>query len=100
MVDNVNPTSQFHPYHPVNDVPQADSTNLGSTRGGLGGILGKLGIDQSKLGGLGSSLRNTDLRGGLNNVRAKAQANPGLVLGGLAALAIGAGLMRKRSMSR
>ena len=101
MIDNVNPTSQFHPYHPVNDKPQADPAGIGSTApasGGLGGILAKLGIDQSKLGGLGTSLRNTDLRGGLNNVRAKAQQNPGLVLGGLAALAIGAGLMRKRSM--
>lgn len=99
MVDNTNPTSQFHPYNPVNDVPQTDSPTS-SMRGGLGGILSKLGIDQGKLGGLGGALKNTDLRGGLNNVRAKAQQNPGLVLGGLAALAIGAGLMRKRSMGR
>jgi hypothetical protein len=103
MVDNVNPTSQFHPYHPVNDTPQAETTDIGSTprsTTGLGGILSKLGIDQGKLGGLGGALRNTDIRGGLNNVRAKAQQNPGMVLGGLAALVIGAGLMRKRSMGR
>ena len=99
MVDNTNPTSQFHPYNPMNDTPQTGSLPS-STSGGLGGILGKLGIDPSKFGGLGGALNNPNLRGGLNNVRAKAQANPGLVLGGLAALAIGAGLMRKRSMGR
>ena len=36
------------------------------------------------------------LPGGLDKVRAYAKANPGVVLGGLAALAIGAGLLRKR----
>ena len=100
MVDNVNPTSQFHPYNPMNDTPQTGSPSGSSMTGGLGGILSKLGIDQSKFGGLGGALNNSSLRGGLNNVRAKAQANPGMVLGGLAALAIGAGLMRKRSMGR
>ena len=100
MVDNVNPTSQFHPYNPMNDTPQTGEVGTTRPTSGLGGILSKLGLDQSKLGGLGTSLRNTDLRGGLNNVRAKAQQNPGMVLGGLAALAIGVGLMRKRSMSR
>ena len=95
MVDMTNPTSQFHPYQPQNATPQTGS--LGHT-GGLGGILSKLGIDQSKIGALGSKLNGTSLRGGLNNVRGMAQKNPGMVLGGLAALAIGAGLMRKRSM--
>lgn len=102
MVDNVNPTSQFHPYQPETSTPQAERSGMSAT-GGLGGILGKLGIDPGKLGGLADTWRNTDVRGGMNrglgSVRAKAQANPGLVLGGLAALAIGAGLMRKRSMA-
>lgn len=94
MVDKVNPTSQFHPYQPETSTPHTDTMPMT----GLGGILGKLGIDSSKFGSLGGALKGTDLRGGLNSVRAKAQANPGMVLGGLAALAIGAGLMRKRSM--
>ncbi len=97
MVDNVNPTSQFHPYRPETSTPQTEA----STSTGLGGLLGKLGLDPSKIG---SSMKNTDLRGGLNNgvmkARAAANANPGMVLGGLAALVIGAGLMRKRSMGR
>lgn len=89
MVDNVNPTSQFHPYQPETSVPNADK--MAGT--GLGGILGKLGIDSRKLDSLGSSMKNMDL----NKARTVAQNNGGLVLGGLAALAIGAGLLRKRS---
>jgi hypothetical protein len=90
MVDNVNPNSQFHPYVPETSTQQTG--NMPSSTTGLGGILSKLGIDQSKIGAMGS--------GSLKNVRTMAQNNGGLVLGGLAALAIGAGLMRKRSMSR
>ncbi|HKR66304.1 MAG TPA: hypothetical protein VJZ00_21425 [Thermoanaerobaculia bacterium] len=85
MVDNVNPTSQFHPYQPQNATPQ---TGTGSLSGALGGILGKLGMS------------NTDVRGQLNKARGVARDNSSLVLGGLAALAIGAGLMRKRGLSR
>jgi hypothetical protein len=96
MVDNVNPTSQFHPYQPERSKPQADRLS----RGGLGGILGKLGIDQSKIDALGGNLKNVDVRGQLGKARSAAQRNPGMVLGGLAALVIGAGLMRKRSMAR
>jgi hypothetical protein len=94
MVDNVNPTSQFHPYQPQTATPQTGS-GAGSWSGSLGGILNKLGIDQSKIGAMG---QNVDVRGSLGKARAAAQANPNLVLGGLAALAIGAGLMRKCSM--
>lgn len=94
MVDNMNPTSQFHPYQPQDAQPQTGSGSTGSLSG-LGGILSKLGIDQSKIGAIGS---NVDLKGQLGKVRTAAQKNPNLVLGGLAALAIGVGLMRKRSM--
>lgn len=76
MVDNMNPTSQFHPYQPETSKPQT-----GMRRGGLGGML-----------------NNFDFRGNLNKARGMARNNGGLVLGGLAALAIGAGLMRKRAM--
>lgn len=93
MVDNLNPTSQFHPYQPQDAVPQT-----GGPAGGLGGILSKLGIDPSKIGALGSTVSNMDVRGGLEKARGMARSNPSLILGGLAALAIGAGLLRKRSM--
>jgi LPXTG-motif cell wall-anchored protein len=95
MVDNINPTSQFHPYQPMDATPNAEKPTSG-----LGSILSKLGIDESKIGALGNSMRNTDLRGGLEKARGMAQKNPSLVLGGLAALVIGAGLMRRRSMNR
>jgi hypothetical protein len=94
MVDNVNPTSQFHPYQPQDATPQTGRTS----QGGLGSILGRLGIDQSKIDALGGNLKNMDVRGQLNRARGMAQKNPSLVLGGLAALAIGAGLMRRRGM--
>ena len=89
MVDNVNPTSQFHPYRPETSTPQSEAP----ATSGLGGLLGKLGLDPSKI-------NTSGLNSGLTKVRAKANANPGMVLGGLAALVIGAGLMRKRSMGR
>jgi len=95
MVDNMNPTSQFHPYQPQDATPQAEVVKTG-----LGGILNKLGIDQSKIGALGNSMSNVDVRGQLNKARGVARNNGGLVLGGLAALVIGAGLMRKRSSMR
>ena len=95
MVDNVNPTSQFHPYQPQDATPQSEK--LPAT--GFGGILSKLGIDQSKIDALGGRLNSGSMRDGLNNVRGMAQKNPGMVLGGLAALVIGAGLLRKRGMS-
>jgi LPXTG-motif cell wall-anchored protein len=92
MVDSVNPTTQFHPYQPQDATPHSERPSTS----GLGGILSKLGIDQSKIGALGGNLRNVDVRGQLGKARGMAQKNPSLVLGGLAALVIGAGLMRKR----
>jgi hypothetical protein len=92
MVDNVNPTSQFHPYQPQDATPQ---TGNAKSMSGIGGILNKFGIDQSKIGAMTS---NMNVRGGLDKARGMAKNNGGLVLGGLAALVIGAGLMRKRAM--
>ena len=99
MVDNVNPTSQFHPYQPQDATPQTGNTGT-SALSGLSGILSKLGIDQSKIGAMGGNLKNVNMRGQLDKARGMAQQNPSLVLGGLAALAIGAGLMRRRGMAR
>lgn len=88
MVDNVNPNSQFHPYQPMNEIPASERQ-----QGGLGSILGSV---LGKLGGTGS-LSNVNMNGSLGKVREYARAKPGVVLGGLAALVIGAGLLRKRS---
>ncbi|MGZ8830632.1 MAG: hypothetical protein ACXW2Q_09705 [Thermoanaerobaculia bacterium] len=89
MIDNTNPSSQFHPYMPVDATPQTEVP-----RSGLGDILRRAGIDDRML----DSVRGIDMRQSLEKVRSYARSNPSIVLGGLAALAIGAGLMRKRSI--
>ena len=93
MVDNINPNTQFHPYQPQDAVPQTGATKTS----GLGSILKGMGIDQSRIDSLGNSISGLDVRGQIDRARGVAQKNPSLVLGGLAALAIGAGLMRGRS---
>ena len=70
MVDNLNPTSQFHPYQPVKDTPNAERAT-----GGLSSI---------------------DWRDSVNRARDYARSKPHVALGALAALAIGAGLLRGR----
>lgn len=90
MVDKMNPTNQFHPYQPTDAVPHSEAR-----RSGLGGILGRL---ETSTGSLGDSLRNVDVRSGIDRMRGYAQRNPSKVLGGLAALAIGLGMMRGHGM--
>jgi hypothetical protein len=62
MVDNLNPTSQFHPYQPMDDVPQSERV-----------------------------VKN-------RKFRSYVQANPGKILGGVAAVVIGLVLLRKHPM--
>jgi hypothetical protein len=69
MVDNSNPTNQFHPYQPVNDTPNADKA----------------------MGFAGMNWQDS-----LSKARDYAKSNPAVALGALAAIAIGAGLMRGR----
>ena len=76
MVDNLMPTNQFHPYQPPTDTPVAERQPTG-----LDGILAKA--------------KGLDVNGSLNKVRDYAKSNPGMVLGGLAAAAIGLGMMRR-----
>jgi len=90
MVDNLNPTSQFHPYQPPDAVPQAGRT------GGLGEMLRKVGINPDQLGSIGDTMKNINVRQSVDKARDYARKNPALVLGGLAAVVIGAGLMRRR----
>jgi len=71
MVDNTNPTNQFHPYQPPEEMKKPLSEN------GSGNGFGDL----------------------LEKARSTARSNPGALLGGLAAVAIGAGLLRKKRMS-
>jgi hypothetical protein len=64
MIDNTNPTNQFHPYQPPEDLIPPPA------RKGFSGLLCK--------------------------ARTAARKNPGPLLGGLAAVAIGVGLLRRK----
>ena len=92
MVDNMNPTSQFHPYQRETSVPVAERPPLG----GLNGILNKIGIDPTAARSISDQLKHINVEQSINKVRAYAKANPTKVMGGLAAIAIGIGLMRGR----
>ena len=76
MVDNTNPTNQFHPYQPPEETQKPLAGN------GFGDMLNKAGVGDM-----------------LNKARETARSNPGALLGGLAAVAIGAGLLRRKRMS-
>lgn len=89
MVDNINPTSQFHPY----SAPEATPVKDRAPQGGLGGILSRLGVNTG-------AINTGSINSQIAKARGVAQKNPSLVLGGLAALAIGAGLLRRRGMAR
>ena len=91
MVDNLNPTNQFHPYQPPDATPQT-----GSTSSGLGDMLRKVGINSDQLGSLGDSLKNVNVSQSVDKARDYARKNPALVLGGLAAAVIGMGMLRGR----
>ncbi len=88
MVDEELPTTQFHSYQKPDATPHSERP----TPGGLQGVLQKAGINTN--GG------KVDFKAGVDKFRTYAKANPGKVLGGLAALVIGAGLMNKRSHRR
>lgn len=92
MVDNMNPTNQFHPYVPETSVPVAERP-----KGGLSGMLTKFGIDPTSVSSIGDQMKNVNVNQSLEKARGYARANPAKVLGGLAALVIGLGMMRGRS---
>jgi hypothetical protein len=91
MVDNMNPTNQFHPYQRETSVPVADRPATG-----LNGILNKVGIDPTSFRSIGDQMKNVNVNQSLDKARTYARANPAKVLGGLAAVAIGLGMMRGR----
>jgi hypothetical protein len=91
MVDNMNPTSQFHPYQRETSVPVAERPLTG-----LDSVLDKVGIDPTSVRSVRDQMRNLNVNDSFGKVRAFAKANPGKMLGGLAALAIGIGMLRGR----
>ena len=92
MVDNMNPTSQFHPYRRETSVPVAERPPVG----GLNDILNKIGIDPTSARLIGDQLKRLNVEQSIDKIRAFTKANPTKVMGGIAAIAIGIGLMRGR----
>jgi hypothetical protein len=91
MVDNMNPTSQFHPYTPETSTPAVERLSLRT--GVVSNLLEMVGVDPNRLP---DGLKNLSVSRWLNKARGYARRHPARVLGGLAVVAIGAGLMRRR----
>ena len=89
MVDDVNPTTQFHPYRAPDAVPQSEARKSDA----LTRSLKRLGIDQNQLDAVRSRLNGPNITA----ARTWARNHGGLALGGLAVAVIGAGLLARRS---
>lgn len=89
MVDSTNPTSQFHPYEPPSAIPVSERPPSG-----LSSMLANVGIDPKRIT---DTVKTYDWNNSIGRLRAYARVNPGKVLGGLAAVVIGIGLLRRRS---
>jgi|SRR5688500_2932496 len=97
MVDLQNPTNQFHSYQPPDAKPHTDNGS------GRWEVLRKMGLTDSQIESVRSGMNHLDVPGTLNKARDYARRNPGMVLGGMAALVIGAGLLmrsKRKSNSR
>jgi hypothetical protein len=93
MIDNTNPTNQFHPYQPPTDTPVAERPPSG-----VDVILGRFGVRPDDVRSMREQMADLKLNSWISKARTFAQANPGKILGGLAALVIGAGLIRRRNL--
>jgi hypothetical protein len=91
MIDNVNPNTQFHPYQPPTAEPHSETRSTAVDR-----MLRKAGLDQNRIDSLNRSLNDLGVERKIEDARNWARNHSGMVLGGLAALVIGAGMMRKR----
>ena len=74
MIDNMNPTSQFHPYHRETSVPVAERP-----LSGLDSVLDKVGIDPTSFRSVRDQMKNLKLNQSFGKVRAYAKANPGKI---------------------
>lgn len=91
MLDLQNPTSQFHSYQPPDAIPHGPGI-----RGGWR-FLKKVGFEDSEIESLRLRMESLDVEGSWNRARDYARQNPGKVLGGVAVLLLGAGLLVRRA---
>ena len=93
MIDQTNPTNQFHPYQAPTDTPVSQRQPSG-----VSGVLKRFGVRPDDVRSMREQMAELDVNSWLSRARQFAQANPGKVLGTLAALVIGVGLIRRRSI--
>lgn len=91
MVDNTKPTEQFHRYTTPDAVPVSERSGNRWTA-----LMSKAGVS-GHAGNLKDTINGAMSGPTVTSARTYARKNPGKVLGGLAALVIGIGLIRKRS---
>ena len=93
MVDETNPTRQFHPYQAPTDTPVAQRPPSG-----VDTMLERFGVRSDDFRWMREAVKNLNVNSSISKAREFAQSNPGKVLGALAALVIGAGLIRRRNI--
>jgi hypothetical protein len=93
MVDTTRPTEQFHSYSAPDATPVSErSTNRWTD------MVSRVGVTPEHLSTLKSKMSDLRVNETVTKAKGYAKANPGKVLGGLAALVIGIGLLRQRSL--
>jgi len=93
MVDQTNPINQFHPYQAPTATPVSQRPSSG-----VDAMLERFGVRSGGFRSMRDAVRNMDFTSSISKVREFAQSNPGKVLGAVAALMIGARLIRRRSI--
>jgi hypothetical protein len=93
MVDETNPTNQFHPYQAPTATPVSQRASSG-----VDAMLGRFGVRPGDFQSMRDALRNVDFNSSMPKVCEFAQSNLGKALGAMAALMIGASLIRRRGI--
>lgn len=92
MVDTTRPTEQFHSYSAPEATPVSERSANRWTD-----MVSKVGVTPERFSALKSKMSDLKVNESMEKARAYAKANPGKVLGGMAALVIGLGLLRHRT---
>ncbi len=95
MVDQTNPTQQFHTYQAPDATPMSERPTSA-----LQTWLGRAGVTPSMIETVRKNVTATNLGSTVEKAREYARLNPSKVLGGMAALVIGAGLLRNRNKNK
>ena len=95
MVDQTNPTQQFHTYQAPDATPMSERPQSAMAK-----WLGRAGVTPSMMEAVRKNVTGSNIGGRVEKAREYARLNPSKVLGGMAALVIGAGLLRNRNRNK